>query len=129
MWQILSTILGTGDVVSKGMKLIDDMHYSDAEEAADRLKMVEAKTKAKTELMSAYAPFKLAQRYIALSFTFVFIFILMNGVLGALYGWVPMENVDKARTFADDMWLGQIMLTIIAWYFGGGVLDSVKAKK
>ena len=35
---ILSTILGSGDVISKGLGLIDSMHTSDTE-------MIEAKTK------------------------------------------------------------------------------------
>ena len=56
---ILSTILGSGDVISKGLGLIDSMHTSDTE-------MIEAKTKAKTDLLSAYSPFKVAQRYLAL---------------------------------------------------------------
>ena len=53
---ILKTIFGSGDVISKGLELIDDMHTSDVE-------MVEARTKAKTDLLAAYAPFKIAQRY------------------------------------------------------------------
>ena len=58
---ILKTIFGSGDVISKGLELIDDMHTSDVE-------MVEARTKAKTDLLAAYAPFKIAQRYLALMF-------------------------------------------------------------
>ena len=45
---ILKTIFGSGDVISKGLELIDDMHTSDVE-------MVEARTKAKTDLLAAYA--------------------------------------------------------------------------
>ena len=69
---ILSTIFGSGDVISKGLDLIDDMHTSDVE-------MVEAKTKAKTDLMAAYAPFKIAQRYIAVMFggTYISTYLLV----------------------------------------------------
>ena len=45
---VLSTIFGSGDVISKGMDLIDSFHTSDVE-------MIEAKTKAKTDLMTACA--------------------------------------------------------------------------
>ena len=59
---ILATIFGSGDVIANGMKLIDDMHTSKEEEIA-------AKNKAKVDLMNAYAPFKVGQRYLALMFT------------------------------------------------------------
>ncbi len=116
---ILGSIFGTSDIIKSGMKLIDDIHTSDEEE-------ILAKSKAKVDLMKAYQPFKLAQRYIAFAFTGVFIFILLNGVLGSIYGIVDMENVRAAKEFADEMWLGQIMVTIIGLYFGGGFIESKK---
>lgn len=119
---ILSTLFGTGDVISKGIDLIDSMHTSTEEEIA-------AKSKARTDLLTAYAPFKIAQRVIAFSFTAVFIFIMVNGVVGSLYGWVDIEAVEKAKDFANQMWLGEIMLTIIAFYFGGGAFEGVMEKK
>lgn len=122
MLGIIGKILGSGDVISKGMDLIDSMHTSTEEEIA-------AKTKAKVDIMNAYAPFKLAQRYLALMFTAVFVFIMINGVLGSLYGVVPLENVEEAKRFANEMWLGEIMLTIVGFYFGGGVVESIKGKK
>jgi hypothetical protein len=122
MLGILGKILGSDTVISKGLDLIDSMHTSTEEEIA-------AKTKAKTDLLGAYAPFKLAQRYLALMFTAVFVFIMINGVLGSLYGVVPLENVEEAKRFANEMWLGEIMLTIVGFYFGGGVVESIKGKK
>ena len=122
MLGIIGKILGSGDVISKGMDLIDSMHTSTEEEIA-------AKTKAKTDLLGAYAPFKLAQRYLALMFTAMFVFIMANGVLGSLYGVVPLENVEEAKRFANEMWLGEIMITIVGFYFGGGVVESIKGKK
>jgi hypothetical protein len=121
MLGILGKILGSDTVISKGLDLIDSMHTSTEEEIA-------AKTKAKTDLLGAYAPFKLAQRYLALMFTAMFIFIMANGILGALYGIVPLENVEEAKKFANEMWLGEIMLTIIGFYYSGGVIDSVRRK-
>ena len=122
MLGILGKILGSDTVISKGLDLIDSMHTSTEEEIA-------AKTKAKTDLLGAYAPFKLAQRYLALMFTAMFIFIMANGVLGSLYGIVPLENVEEAKKFANEMWLGEIMLTIVGFYFGGGIIESAKGKK
>ena len=69
---ILSKILGAGDVIKEGFQLIDDLHTSEEEELA-------ARAKAKTDLLQAYAPFKIAQRYLALMFgaTFLFSFFLV----------------------------------------------------
>lgn len=117
MLALLGKILGSGDVISKGMDLIDGMHTSKEEE-------IQAKNKAKVALMKSYEPFKVAQRYLAMMFAFVFVFIMMNGVLGSLYGFVDMANVEAAKQFADSMWLGEIMLAIISFYFGGGFLES-----
>jgi len=118
---ILSSIFGGGSVISEGFKLIDSMHTSDKEE-------IEAKSKAKVDLMGAYAPFKIAQRYLALIFTLLFAFIMLNGILAAMYGVVDIESVEQAKEFANDMWLGEIMLTIIGFYFGGGFVESVNKK-
>ena len=121
MWNVLSKIFGTGDIISKGMDLIDNIHTSDEEE-------IKAKSKAKVDLLGAYAPFKIAQRYLALIFTVLFAFIMVNGILGALYGWVDIESVKEAQKFANDMWLGEIMLAIISFYFGGGFIESINRK-
>jgi len=118
---ILAKILGSGDVIKQGMSLIDEMHTSTEEEVA-------AKSKAKTDLLAAYQPFKLAQRYIALMFTAMFLFIMANGVVGALYGVIDMANVEAAKDFAASMWLGEIMLGIVGFYFGGGLAESVRKK-
>ena len=118
MLGIIGKLLGSDAVISKGLDLIDSLHTSTEEEIA-------AKTKAKTDLLSAYAPFKLAQRYLALMFTAVFLFIMINGIVGALYGWVDMAAVEEAKKFASDMWLGEIMITIVGFYFGGGAFEGV----
>lgn len=114
---ILGKILGSGEVIKKGLDLIDDLHTS-----------TEEKTAAKIQLLQAYAPFKLAQRYLALIFTIVFVFIMLNGVLGALYGFIDMSNVHEAKAFANEMWLGEIMLAIVGFYFGGGLFESARKK-
>ncbi len=122
MFAVLAKILGSGDVVSKSLDLIDSMHTSGEEAEA-------AKSKARVDLLAAYQPFRLAQRYIALMFTGMFLFIMANGVVGALYGVIDMKNVEAAKDFASSMWLGEVMATIVAFYFGGGLASSIKEKK
>jgi len=120
MMGIISAILGSGDVVSKGMDLIDSMHTSETE-------AIEAKTKAKTDLMKAYAPFKVAQRYLALMFalTFLLSFMLVLGMTLAGIG-----DIMAVRGVLDEFYIGEIMLAIIMFYFGGGMAEGVlNAKK
>ena len=116
---ILSKLLGGGDVIKAGFKLIDDLHTSDEEEIA-------AKSKAKTDLLEAYAPFKVAQRYLALLFTFTFLgcFILV------MYMTLFQEaNIVDVRGVIDEFWIGEIMLTIVAFYFSGGMIEgALKAR-
>jgi len=110
---ILASILGNGDVISKGMELIDDAFESDEEKR-------ESKTKAKIDLMKAYAPFKVAQRYLALMFGFTYLssFFLVLGM--TLYG-SPVEHVFAVL---EEFQVGWIMMAIIMFYFGGGMAES-----
>ena len=115
---ILNTIFGSGDVITKGMDLIDSFHTSDTE-------MVEAKTKAKTDLMRAYAPFKIAQRYLALMFggTYITTYILVIGM--TFIG----KDVSAVKGILSEFQIDWIMLSIVMFYFGGGLADSVMKKK
>lgn len=116
---VLAKIFGAGDVVKAGLNLIDSMHTSTEEEIA-------AKSKAKTDLLTAYAPFKVAQRYIALMFTFTFLssFVLVLGLTLAGVG-----DIAAVKNVLSEFYIGPIMLVIVGFYFSGGVIDSVKAGK
>ena len=119
MLGILSTILGSGDVISKGMELIDDAFESDEEKR-------ESKTKAKIDLMKAYAPFKIAQRYLALMFGFTYLgsFFLVLGM--TLAG----HTTDQVFIVLEEFRVPWIMITIVMFYFGGGMVESIgNAKK
>lgn len=126
MLNILGKLFGSDKVIEKSIGLIDDIWTSDTEREEDKRLMVEAKAKAKTSLMQAYAPFKLAQRWIAFAFTAVFLFIMINGVLGAMYGITDVGAVEEAKQFANEMWLGEIMIAIVSFYFGGGLAESIR---
>ena len=112
---IWSTLFGSSEVVSKGLELIDDAFTSEPE-------LIEAKTKAKTDMLAAYAPFKVAQRYLALIFAMAFIssYLLVMGM--TLAG----ADVDGVRAVIDEFSIDWIMLTIVAFYFGGGAFEGVK---
>ena len=116
---ILSTILGSGDVIGKGLDLIDSMHTSKAEE-------IEAKTKAKTDLLTAYSPFKIAQRYLALIFGFTFV----SSYIMVLALFFLGRDIAEVQQIISAFKIDWIMLTIVAFYFGGGAFEGArKAKK
>lgn len=119
MLGVINSILGSGDVIKKGLDLIDDMHTSTEEE-------IKAKSKAKIDLMGAYAPFKIAQRYLALMFgaTFLGSYLIVLGM--TISGFGDPDSVTKVM---EQFSINYAMLIILGFYFGGGVVDSFKAKK
>jgi len=119
MLAVLGKILGSDSVISQGMKLIDDMHTSTEEEIA-------AKSKAKIDLMGAYAPFKIAQRYLALMFGATFLGSYVIVLSMTISGQGDPDAVTKVM---EQFSINYAMLIILGFYFGGGVIDSVKGKK
>ena len=119
MLNVLNSILGGGDVIKKGLDLIDDMHTSTEEE-------IKAKSDAKIALMNSYAPFKIAQRYLALMFggTFLGSYLIVLGMTISGYG-----DPDAVTKVMEQFSINYAMLIILGFYFGGGVVDSFKAKK
>ena len=125
---LLGSIFGSKDVISAGINAIDDLHYSDEEEAEDKRKLQRQKVDLKIKEKESYHPYKLAQRMIAFSFVGMYIFIMLNGVISSLYGWIDITNVDAAMLFANKMYLGEITLTIIGFYFGDAMVQKFTNK-
>ncbi len=115
---ILAAILGNSDVISKGLDLIDGMHTSETE-------AIEAKTKAKTDLLSSYAPFKVAQRYLALIFGFTFV----GSYLMVLVLFFLERSIGPVQDLIEAFKIDWIMLTIVGFYFGGGAFEGVMNSK
>jgi hypothetical protein len=111
---ILADILGTGEIIKQGFDLIDDMHTSEVE-------AIEAKTKAKTDLLAAYAPFKKAQRLLAVMFTVTFLFCF---VMVLLFTFGDYTEVDDVRKVMAEFYIAPIMFAIVGFYFGGGMLEG-----
>jgi hypothetical protein len=119
MLQALGKIFGSGDVIEKGLQLIDDIHTSTEEE-------IQAKSKAKTDLLQAYAPFKIAQRYLAVMFAVTF---LLSFVLVLSMTLLGEGNLGAVKEVLGDFYIGEIMLTIVFFYFGGGAFEGVLKNK
>ena len=118
MLAVLGKILGSGDVVKQGMKLIDDMHTSTEEEIA-------AKTKQRVEIMQAYAPFKLAQRFLALMFGFTFLASYIIVMTLTIAGTGDPNAVTQVM---EQFSINYAMMIILGFYFGAGALESFQNK-
>ena len=119
MWNILGKIFGSDQVISKGLDLIDDAWATDEE-------MIETRAKAKIELMNAYAPFKIAQRNLAVMFSLTFLFSFFLVLIMTLFNQGNASDVFKVL---EQFNIGWIMMAIITFYFGGGLVDSIKRGK
>ena len=119
MFSVISKMLGSGNVIEKGMDLIDNMHTSTEEE-------IQAKAKAKTDLLQAYAPFKLAQRYLALMFGLTFLGSYVLVLAMTLTGKGDPDAVTKVM---DQFTINYSMLVILGFYFGSGAVEGFLEKK
>ena len=119
MLAILGKILGSDAVIKKGMDLIDDMHTSDEEQ-------IKAATAQKVAIMQSYAPFKIAQRYLALMFglTYVLCFVIVLGM--TLTGKGDPSSVSLVM---EQFQINYAMLFILGFYFGGVAIESFPAGK
>ncbi|MGJ8660681.1 MAG: hypothetical protein ACSHXL_01460 [Bacteroidota bacterium] len=119
MITLLSKIFGSGDVIAKGLDLIDSMHTSDEEQ-------IKANAQAKVDLLRSYAPFKLAQRYLAVMFTVTFLlsFVLVLGMTLSGKG-----NTEDVKIILSEFYIGEIMISIVLFYFGGGAFEGIIEKR
>ena len=119
MFGILGKILGSDKVIEKGLGLIDSMHTSSEEEIA-------AKAKAKTDLLQAYAPFKIAQRWLALMFGLTFLGSYILVLAMTISGQGDPDAVTKVM---EQFSINYAMLIILGFYFGGGAVEGFLEKK
>jgi hypothetical protein len=114
MFGFLGKIFGSDKAISKGLDLIDDIWDSDGEKA-----------EARVNLLKAYEPFKLAQRYIAFAFTGVFLLCFFLALGMNQFGFGDLVGLKEIM---EEFKIGYIMLAIVSFYFGGGMFSSLKAK-
>jgi hypothetical protein len=119
---VLGKILGSDKVIAKGLELLDDAFETDAEAR-------ESKAKAKIDLMNAYAPFKVAQRYLALMFAGTFLACFLLVLVATMTDALTDEKLIAVRSIMAEFNIGWIMMTIVAFYFGGGLVESFGKKK
>ncbi len=122
---ILSTIFGSSSVIESGMKMLDDAFYTDSEKAEDKAKIVMQKAEHKINLLKAYAPFKIAQRSIAIVFLALFSISFLVILIATIFNIDTKKYLDAIEAF-NIQW---IMMTIVMFYFGAGLVESVGRSK
>ena len=75
--------------------------------------------------MTSYAPFKVAQRYLALIFGFTFV----ASYLMVLVLFFLNKDITAIQDLITAFKIDWIMLTIVGFYFGGGAFEGVINKK
>ena len=115
---ILSTILGNGDVITKGLNLIDDLHTSEEER-------VSIKTDRQISLLNSYQPFKIAQRLLALIFSITFV----CSYIMVLVLYFLDKPISEVQVIIETFKIDYIMLLIIGFYFGGGFAEGLMDKR
>lgn len=139
-----SSLFSSSSVVEKTTDAIinagDKIWYTD-EEKAD-MKMSYGKFL--PTLLKAYEPFKIAQRILAIWFSFLFGLAFITGlgmyIFNAISKYQDLKNgipLDKIVTLdlqplinlCVSFSLPSIVLLILAWYFGGGFIESMKKGK
>ena len=84
------------------------------------------------KMLVLYEPYKIAQRILAIMFTFVFLFIHLCTFFLHFILVVRGLNVDKALELYkyNNEGLGTIVLMVVSFYFAGGLLEgTVKGLK
>lgn len=108
---IWSKLFGSDEVVNGTVSLIDNAFYTDEEKA-----------EMKKELLRCYEPFKIAQRYIAMTFCPVYAFAWLVTFLASFFTDVK----SQVEMLLNPMGLAGIVLAIVVFYFGGGTINSLK---
>ena len=114
MGGMLGKIFGSTKIIDAGISAIDALVFTDEE-----------KSKAKLALLKGYEPFKIAQRYLALIFSGLFSLAFFAALILALLG----EPYDAVTDVVVAFSLGEIVLAIAIFYFGGGMINGFGKKK
>ena len=119
---IWNSLFGSDKIIDAGINGIDQMVFTDEE-----------KSSAKMKFLKLYEPFKLAQRYIAMTFCPAYIFMwIMTGLLEAANIFIVAFSNRSLNT--DVMYkllsgdISVMVIIILSFYFGGGAVEGVVKK-
>ncbi len=122
MFKLLGKIFGSQSMINAGISGIDKAVYSAEEKADYHLKF-----------LAAYEPFKLAQRLLALLVISVYLFVFLLASVIMIWGSINENQVwiDTTTSLMElnNDTLGWPVITILAFYFAGGTVNSIRQMK
>ena len=114
-----SSLFGNKKIIDAGIDGIDVMVFTDEE-----------KSSAKMKFLKLYEPFKLAQRYIAMTFCPAYIFMwIVTGLLEVANIFIVAFTDKELNT--DVMYkllsgdIAVMVILILGFYFGGGAAEGI----
>lgn len=128
------------DITTAVINTGDKLAYTEEEKADNKKEVI----KFLPTLLQAYHPFKLAQRILAMWFSFMFGMAFFTGLgmeifniyikYQSLKDKIPTKEIILLDTqpiinIVTAFSLGTIVLAIVAFYFTGGVIDSYRRGK
>jgi hypothetical protein len=121
MWQLFGRLFGNKNVVDSVIGGIDKSVFT-REEKADYL----------LKFLSAYEPYKLAQRILAIMFSSVFLMAFIVAFIVFSYGSI-VGNMEIVKSGKDILGvlsdvLGLPISLILGFYFAGGTINSFMRK-
>jgi len=113
---IFSRLLGSDKAIDAGLSGIDKAFYTAEEKADDALKAVPLKI----ALLKAYYPFRIAQRFLALTFSIPYVLAWMAAFMLSCFG----VDVSAQERLLDGT-IKEIVWTIVGFYFLGGAGEGI----
>lgn len=116
---IWNSLFGSDKIIDAGIEGIDKMVFTDEE-----------KSSAKMKFLKLYEPFKLAQRYIAMTFCPAYIFMWIVAGLLEVANIFIIAFTDKSLN-TEVMYIllsgdiSMMVMLILGFYFGGGAIEGV----
>lgn len=123
---IFAKIFGSDKIIDAGIKAGDSLFFTDQE-----------KSEWKIRILKAYEPFKIAQRWLALTLSIPFVVLhTFAGLQVLLSGWfigARGKSVHEAALSLMELnndTLAVPVAIVLGFYFGGGTIESfTRARK
>jgi hypothetical protein len=123
MFEIFKHIFSGKEALKTVSGVIDEMVYTKEEKADNEL----SKARLKINTLNAYNPFKLAQRVLAIGITLLIIVLAVISVIASIMN--APHIVNDIYEIADHFKIDWAFITIIAFYFAGGTIESMNKSK
>tara|TARA_R110002153_G_scaffold173631_3_gene326423 strand:- start:2323 stop:2691 length:369 start_codon:yes stop_codon:yes gene_type:complete len=112
---LLARLFGDDKIIDAGINGIDAMVFTDEEQS-----------KAKMAFLKLYEPFKIAQRYIAMTFCPAYIFCWVLTFIIEVIDVFMVKDLNTDTLYkllqGDVAWM---VILILGFYFGGGAVEGV----